>query len=564
MDGRSIEQDIAAAAASVGGNGEYETSPEQPPPDDRPPDADGTPAVVLGTDEYRCVIQTINAMAADPTIYHRGGCLVRVDRNGDGARIGLLPRASLRERITKHTRIVVNKLVKKEWEQVPAHPPNWLVEAIEARGDWPGLRPINSISDSPILRPDGTVCQDPGYDAASGVLYEPTAEFPAIPPDVGPDDADWALAQLLEVVEDFSFEGPEHRAAWLAGLLTPFARFAFAGPSPLFLIDANIRGAGKGLLAQAIGHVVLGREMPPSSYTDDAEEMRKQITSLAIGGDRMFHMDNVTGDFGNAAMDRALTSGRWKDRILGGNREVDLPLLATWYATGNNVAIAADTARRIIHCRLDVLSEKPEERTGFAHPELTAWILSERPRLVVACLTILRAYFAAGRPRASGILPYGSFEGWSRLVREAIIWLGQPDPCLTRLGLAERSDTTGDALGQLLQAWREYSPTGGVYISEMMARLYAAQFRPTDEASTAMRNALETLTSAPLGRVPTAKSVGRKLSAIRRTVRDGLLIDYDPDANDKRGKAWRLYSVESKSSVSANPVQQSQTQIEFK
>jgi hypothetical protein len=35
-------------------------------------------------------------------------------------------------------------------------------------------------------------------------------------------------------VSDFPFERPEHRAAWLAGLLTPLAWFAFDGPAPLY------------------------------------------------------------------------------------------------------------------------------------------------------------------------------------------------------------------------------------------------------------------------------------------------------------------------------------------
>ncbi len=57
---------------------------------------------------------------------------------------------------------------------------------------------------------------------------------------------------LLEVVADFPFALPLYRAAWPAALLTPLARFAFAGPAPLFLVDANVRAAGKGLLLDTI------------------------------------------------------------------------------------------------------------------------------------------------------------------------------------------------------------------------------------------------------------------------------------------------------------------------
>ena len=45
--------------------------------------------------------------------------------------------------------------------------------------------------------------------------------------------------------------------------------------------------------------------------------------------------------FGNAVLDAALTGTYWKDPILGVNRMVECPMLMTWYATGNNVAVEA-------------------------------------------------------------------------------------------------------------------------------------------------------------------------------------------------------------------------------
>jgi hypothetical protein len=213
------------------------------------------------------------------------------------------------------------------------------------------------------------------------VLYEPAGAVPAVPDGATIDDAAASFAALFDVVCDFPFESPDHRAACLAGLLTPLARFAFDGPAPLFLIDANVRGAGKGLLAQTIGQVVLGREMPVSSYAHDPEEMRKKVTAIALAGDRVVHLDNLEGSFGNDVLDRALTATRWKDRILGKSQEVDVPLIPVWYGTRNNVAVAADTARRVTHVRLDVLAERPEERAGFRPPDLLGHLRRERGRL---------------------------------------------------------------------------------------------------------------------------------------------------------------------------------------
>jgi hypothetical protein len=515
--------------------------------------SEGKIKVVIDPDEHRVVTEAVEALAKDETIFHRGGVLVRVIRehpSGDlvkraagTAAITFLPQATLRERMTKS--IEFTEFVRRgdTVEEVLTHPTQWLVAAVDARGEWPGICHLTGISEVPVLRADGTLWQTPGYDPQTGVLYEPSDAFPDIADDVNADDADAAMNELMEVVCDFRFESDDHRSAWLAGLLTPLARFAFDGPTPLFLIDANVRGAGKGLLAQTIGQILLGREMPVSSYAHDPEEMRKKITAIAIAGDRMIHLDNLEGNFGNDTLDRALTATRWKDRILGKSQEVDLPLIPIWYGTGNNVAVAADTTRRIIHIRLDVLDEKPEERTGFKHPDLLAWIRQQRARLLTCALTILRAYCNAGMPRQN-VSAFGSFEGWSRLVREAIVWLGLPDPCATRTKLAEQSDTTADALAQLIAAWKAYDfANAGLVISETLNRLYPKEYQPRDEESSAMRAALENMVGSPPGKVPSPRQVGNKLKSFRRRVIAGVFLDSNPNEYNRSGAVWRVHNA---------------------
>ena len=423
------------------------------------------------------------------------------------------------------------------------HPPQWLVNAVDARGEWPGIRYLAAISDVPVLHPDGTVWQTPGYDPISSVLYKPSESFPEIPHEVTLADAQHAVDALLEVVGDFHFASEEHRSAWLAALLTPFARFAFAGPAPLNLFDANVRGAGKGLLARIIGWIAMGCEIPVCGYSHNSDEMRKVITSVAMAGDRLVLLDNIEGTLGNDALDRALTTTRWKDRLLGINRMVDLPLPTVWFATGNNVLVQCDTARRINHIRLDVMHEHPEERHEFQHPDLIDWVREQRPRLVVAVLTILSGFCRAGRP-SQGLTPFGSFEGWSDLVRQALVWAGQPDPCLTRAGLAETSDTATDALKQLREAWWQYDPNNnGIVASVLVDDLYPQPGEPVrvDEAAVAMRAALENFVECQPGKTPDARQVGNRLRGVRRRVIDGEY--FATFEKDRQGAIWRIWEA---------------------
>jgi hypothetical protein len=515
---------------------------------------ESTPTILIDTDEHRVVTATVKALAADPDLYQRGGMLVRVLREqqpDDGivrcngsATIAAVPQAHLRERMTRFA--TFSKYVRQgdAVVEIAAHPTPWLVAGVDARGNWPGIRQLMAVSDCPVIRADGTIWQNPGYDPATGVLYEPSEQFPTIPDDLTADDVWAAVETLLEVVCDFRFENEEHRAAWLGALLTPLARFAFLGPSPLFLVDANVRGAGKGLLVQVIAWIVLGREMPVFSYAHESEEMRKKITSIAIAGDGLVLLDNLEGNFGNDALDRALTSTRWKDRILGKSEMVDLPLMPAWYGTGNNVAVAADTTRRIIHVRLDVLEEHPEDRKDFKHPDLLEWIRRNRGKLLCSAITILAAYCRAGRP-SQNLSSFGSFEGWSSIVRQAVVWAGLPDPCKTRTRLVEFSDTTSDAIGQLIHAWQAYDPGGrGLVVSDLLAVIYRRDFQPSDDASVAMRAAIENFVGCPPGKVPNARQVGNKLRTARRRVIAGFMLDANPHDQCRNGAVWKVQAAE--------------------
>jgi len=504
--------------------------------------------IFIDTDEHRVIDDAVDALGKDDDIYQRGNLLSRVIRNGQASNgvarsghdaiIQCVPTPNLRDRLTQCAEFF---RTNDKGEPKPAHPPGWLVSGVESRGHWPGIRSLVAIAEAPFLRPDGSICQQAGYDEQTHVLLLPGSDFPPISGDVDVDDAQAALEDLKEVVCDFRFERPEHQSAWLAGLLTLLARHAFYGPAPLFLIDANVRGAGKGLLAQTIAEIAQGGEMATSSYSHEREEMRKKITTIAIAADQMVLLDNLEGTFGNDALDRALTTTRWKDRILGRSEQVDLPLTAVWFATGNNVMIGADTTRRVIHIRLDVLEEHPEHRRDFVHPKLIPWIRQNRPRLLTAALTILAAYCRAGRP-THDLSAFGSFEGWSSLVREAVVWVGLPDPCLTRTGLVEIADTTADSLLQLLQAWRAYDPHNvGLVISDVLAALYPEdrESMPSDEASVGLRRAFENLMSDGGARTPTAKKLGSRLRHYRRRIVGGMCLDVSPDRTGG-GKVWRL------------------------
>jgi hypothetical protein len=490
----------------------------------------GRPAILVTTEEHLVNEQAAAALALDQHVFQRGALLVRVTKDESPAAKGIrrpltpriepLPAALLRERLAANARWLKLRKTGEGEEEVPAHPPAWCVSAVHARGSWHGVRHLEAVTEYPVLRPDGSVLCQRGYDPDTGLLLANTSPLLQLPDHPGLDTAIIARNLLLEVISDFPFAREIHRAAWVAALLTPLARFAFAGPAPLFLADANVRAAGKGLLLDCISRIITGERFTIATYTNDEDELRKRITSLVLAGDRLALFDNLNGKFGNAVLDAALTGTAWEDRLLGVNRMAKAPLYLSWYATGNNVALAADTARRVCHIRLESPQERPEERSDFRHPHLLVWIGEQRQRLLASALTILRAYFVAGRPDQK--LPaWGSYEGWSALVRSAVVWVGMPDPGATRLLLQDQADVMAEAMALLLGCWEKMDPERrGLTTADVIDALFKQPPPSPPDYHADMRSAVETL----IGR-PDARALGNRLRSYRRRIFQRRFID---------------------------------------
>ena len=401
---------------------------------------------------------------------------------------------------------------------------------VQARGQWSHVRPLDGVVGYPVLTPDGNVLKRPGYDPGTRLIYEPSVRVSvAEHPTQG--DARLAAGYLLERVVDFPFAAAAHRSAWLAALLTPLARPAIDGPTPLNLIDANNRGAGKTLLADLIGAIVLGRSLSRRTAPDEPAEWRKAMLAIAIAADPMVLIDNVTAVLKSDALDAVLTGTEFRDRILGRNEELSLPIRTVFFATSNNAMLSADLVRRSLHIRLVVKEERPELRSGFRWPDVMASATRDRAALLAAALTVLRAYAVAGRP-AVKMLPMGSYESWSRVVRAALVWAGLEDSASTQDGLRETADTEREGIVALLKAWRQSVGVHAVTAAELLRKAEG-------QGGAALKDAIQGLVDGAGGGLPSVQRLGYKLKSIRGRVVAGLALERG-DEHTRAGATWRV------------------------
>lgn len=408
-------------------------------------------------------------LAANLNIYQRSGALVRV------ARVTV---SIQKEGISRDTGSLILKIVSPPWltekfaltsrwerqtkkGNVRINPPNECATTYIARvGDWK-LPFLQGIAQSPTLREDGSVLQEPGYDKISGLFYDPgRITFAKVPDAPSRSEAVAALAILMAPFRGFQFASKEDESVAIAAALTALVRSMFP-TAPMFAIDAPTAGTGKSLLTETVGIIATGHKPAMMSQGKSEEEDEKRLSSVLIAGDQVIIIDNcdrpIQGDF----LCSMLTQERAKPRILGKSEMRQVPTRCLVMATGNNLVLVGDITRRVLICRLDAEVERPDQRQFDFDPRQEAF--EQRPELVVAGLTILRAYIAAGRPKPLDKI--GSFEDWN-LIREALVWLDQADPAKTRDRVLA-DDPQKAVLIDLLRLWWQVLGDQPVTLAEL-------------------------------------------------------------------------------------------------
>ncbi len=470
------------------------------------------------------VDDAIDALALEPNVYRRGTEIVRVfrdvmppkwlSRDAQAPLLRQIPYAAVRELIAKNAFWFQKVEKKEEIVKSPVLPPEWAVDGIVSRESWPALRPIAAVSETPVLRPDGTILSTPGYDDLTGILYEPNADYEPIPDHPTAQELARAVADIREAICDFQFEKPAHETGFFASVLTPLVKAAFDLRSPLFLFDASTPGVGKGLLSLTSGVIATGRLPSAISFPGQEDEREKRFTSCLMQGDRIIRFDNVEGFLGGKALCMLISEPIYTGRILGISKNWTGPADATLFATANNCQLGRDMDRRVCHIRLQTDDERPELRKGFKHPNLLSHVRKNQPRLTRAALIILRAYFAAGRPKQE-FEPWGTFEVWADIVVGALRFAGLPDPGTAREELRLSANGETDSYRDLVCGWQALVKMKArpVTVSEALDAVFGRQGLETDQRFSLLRDSIRAL----LPKEPSRPS-GLKVAGLLRKV----------------------------------------------
>jgi hypothetical protein len=121
----------------------------------------------------------------------------------------------------------------------------------------------------------------------------------------------------------------------------------------------------------------------------------------------------------------------------------------------------------------------------------------------------LQFNFPTTSTTAVALTPWGDYTGWSRVVRGALVWAGQPDPAQTKAAVRGQADPAA-------AGWSTIDPHGG----GLTAQAICDNILQGGPNLAELREALVTLAPKPDGR-----SLGTCLRSLRKRSFGGYAFD---------------------------------------
>jgi hypothetical protein len=157
------------------------------------------------------------------------------------------------------------------------------------------------------------------------------------------------------------------------------------------------------------------------TWGGSSEEFEKRLGALLLQAPGAISIDNANGmQVKGDLLEAILTEGSANIRPLGVSETVKVRNRSLITLTGNNPNITGDMARRALQIDILPQSADPErDRYTFNPAEL---MQRRRTVFLQAAFIILRAFRLSGMPR-QGLPAVGSFDEWSRKVRDLVFWI---------------------------------------------------------------------------------------------------------------------------------------------
>ena len=418
-------------------------------------EARNKPIIRVAQGEIHSIIDAVERVFMDAnTIYQSGGLLVVIKTDPQTGQAEIMP--INKDALTKQlsAQIIWERYDGRAKTLVRCDPPTRHVAIFYNAQEYKYLPALRGISRQPYFREqDGQLVTAPGYDVISkryGVFDAKAYSFP----EPTREAAEAALELLNVLLEEFCFLTEHDKSAAICAILTAVTRPSL-NLAPGFHAGAPSSGSGKSYLCGVISQFATPGESQAVSYPTTSEEATKSMLSALLTGPAVIEFDDMTTDWiPHGVINRMLTSETITDRILGVSKMATVSTRTLILGSGNNVGPIRDLSRRVLTIHLDTRSSTPATIQYKGSP--IDQVKANRESYITAVLTIILAWQAAGKPKATveNIVSYSG--DWSNYCRHPLIWLGLPDPATNLLNQL-KNDPDAEKLSNLMTEWyREF------------------------------------------------------------------------------------------------------------
>lgn len=523
--------------------------------------------VVPGTEELLHEVALRHLGRADGW-YRRAGRIVHIGID-DRDKPLIVPVSAARF-ASRLSSIVRWQKINSEGDTVEIGCPPMIAASAYSAGDWPELPALVGVSEVPILRRDGSLWQTPGYDAVTRVLYAPKIKLAPIPDNISADMANASLFRLVDLLCDIQFEREEMRYMPLSAMAAIVFSEA-AHPCPAHLFTAPQPGTGKGLQAQIISEIALGKAPPPFHFplatpderraSDREEEQEKRLAQAAISGVPALFLDNLPngGWFGGPIFDRFVVAEDTVPlRLLGRNDAwIEVPWRAPFIVTGNQLHVPNDSRRRCWMSRIVPTCSNPSQRplSSFKYPLRFGYCLEHRAELLWHLFIVVCHHAQQGFGKTHKRPDLSNFERFQRTISDAIVRAGGLDPSLCVLTVEDTLSGDDQLVGcamrvlEKLGAHTNGDAKDGITATMFAELVWSSEWleslkdkRPTME-SEAVREAREVFTSnwrLHPEKKPGPKAISSRLGDLCGRVLHGSQIWPSDDPSGFQASEWRI------------------------
>jgi hypothetical protein len=394
---------------------------------DRDPDV----AMFVPGNEEDCRKKLARVVAADPWTYSLGDLegplvILRVPEakalpqqtrwEGDLPGTTLAAPADVMERAER-----IAWMREGRWGPYRIPPPrNFVSDYLTQMRSRYGALPLRGLVRVPYIDESGSIHFNSGYDHRTGLFHDKSPTFD-VPPNPSRDRARKAADLLLDPFSQYHFDDPvAGRALLLAAIFTALER-PFLPVAPMFVIRSSMPGTGKGLIVRALIRLAFDTAPVFITWGGNSEEFEKRLAALLLQTPAVLSIDNANGmQIKGDLLESIITEGCHDIRPLGYSKIIKVRNRSFISLTGNNPIITGDMARRSLSIDILPRSADPErDRYPFNPVEK---IQKSRTGLLAVAFVAMQAFRLAGMP-SQGLPAAGSFDDWSRKVRDLVFWI---------------------------------------------------------------------------------------------------------------------------------------------